>query len=374
MLKYGDHTAMSEPRTDRVQTVTGMIEAGQLGPTLMHEHVLSDLTSLFESPTTATMREVAHEPIGLANLAWIRRNYFHHYDNLVLGDVETAAEELYLFREWGGLTVVDVTTPGIGRDPIGLARVSRRSGVNIVMATGFYVAATHPFHIEGLSSDDLAELMIREIDTGVSLLTPSHDDWMERREDTGLKAGIIKVGCSWPLDPAERRVLHAAAEAQRRCGVPITIHTGRDERSPHEIADELEEAGADMSRTILGHLDLRVQDQAILWDLAERGCFLQFDLFGTESSFFASTQFDMPSDAQRLDRIIALIERGAAPRVLISHDIVMKYRLRRYGGHGYSHILENVVPFMRKKGFTETVINQILVDNPSEVLTIHSSS
>lgn len=362
---------MTEPGS--IQTVTGVIRPEQLGATLMHEHLLSDLTSLFETPSAASAKHMAYQPIGLSNLSWIRRNYFQHYDNLLLGDVATSVDELRRFREWGGTTVVEATTPGIGRDPVGLARISRLSGVNVVMATGFYVAATHPSCIHGMSPEDLADLMTRELETGVVSFVPSHDDWMERREDTGIKAGIIKVGCTWPLDPAELRVLSAAVESQRRCGVAITIHTGRDERSPHQIMEALEDAGADMSRIILGHLDLRVQDQGILRDLAEQGCFIQFDLFGTESSFFASTPFDMPSDAQRLDRLMALVEHGAGARLLMSHDIVMKYRLTRYGGHGYSHILENVVPFMRKKGFTEKMISEILIDNPRRALTVPPS-
>ena len=354
----------------QAQTVLGKVDSCRLGPTLMHEHILTDVRNLFEPPQTAAASARAYDSIRLDNLSWIRRNYFQHYDNLLLGDVRTAIDELRLLREWGGGTIVDVTTPGIGRDPVGLARISRSSGVHIVMATGFYVAATHPAYMVDKTADQLADIMKSEITDGAQLIIEGHDDWMERREETSTKAGIIKVGCTWPLEEREKRVLTAATQTQRECGVAITIHTGRDQQSPLEIAEFLQGAGADMSRVVLGHLDLRVQDMSILWELAELGSYLQFDLFGTESSFYASTQFDMPSDAQRLDRLVKLLEGDTASRLLISQDICTKHRLRKYGGHGYYHVLENVVPFMHKKGISADVIRQIIVENPAHVLSL----
>ena len=356
----------------QVQTVLGKVDSHLLGPTMMHEHILVDVTSIFESPQTASAKSRAYDSIRLDNLSWIRRNYFQHHGNLLLGDIPAAIDEMRLFREWGGGAVVDVSTPGIGRDPVGLARVSRSSGVHIIMATGFYVAHTHPSHILNKTEEQLADIMRSEILSGVQLTTEGHDDWLERREETSIKAGIIKVGCTWPLEDREKRVLAAAVQIQRECGVAITTHTGRDQESPLEVAEFLVDAGADMSRVVLGHVGLRVQDMRILWELAELGCYLQFDLFGTESSFYASTPFDMPSDAQRLDRIVKLLEGDTASRLLISQDICTKHRTSKYGGHGYYHILENVVPFMRKKGISDEVIKQIIVENPARLLPLRT--
>lgn len=42
---------------------------------------------------------------------------------------------------------------------------------------------------------------------------------------------------------------------------------------------------------------------------------------------------------------------------------------KKYGGHGYTHILENVVPKMRQRGFNNDTINKILCDNPRTWLT-----
>ena len=45
----------------------------------------------------------------------------------------------------------------------------------------------------------------------------------------------------------------------------------------------------------------------------------------------------------------------------------MKMRLTRYGGHGYAHILDNVVSLMRAKGISEEYIGTILVENPKRL-------
>jgi phosphotriesterase-related protein len=71
----------------------------------------------------------------------------------------------------------------------------------------------------------------------------------------------------------------------------------------------------------------------------------------------------------RLRLIKELVSRGHIDRVLISHDIDDCTRLRKFGGHGYSHIYRNVVPLMRTRGFTERDIERILVDNPKRLLT-----
>lgn len=356
-----------------VQTVLGKVDPRLLGPTMMHEHILTDITGIFEAPRTASEKVRAYEPIRLDNLAWIRRNYFRHHDNLLLGDIPTAVDEMRLYREWGGGAVVEVTPPGIGRDPVGLARISRASGVHIIMATGFYVAHTHPTYMLDMTVKQLADLMSSEITGGIRITTEGHDDWQGHREETSVKAGVIKVACTWPLPEREKRVLAAAAQVQRETGVAITTHTGRDQRSPMEVAECLMDAGADMSRVVLGHLDLRVQDIEILWELAELGSYLQFDLFGHESSFYGATPFDMPSDGQRLDRMVKLLEGGLASRLLISQDICTKHRLTRYGGHGYYYILEHIVPFMRKKGISNDVIKQIIVDSPARLLPMRGS-
>ena len=112
----------------RVQTVLGTIDPDEMGVTLPHEHLFADITTLVEAPYEASQRGRAYQPVSLENLGWIRYNYFRNYDNALLTDEGTALSELDLFHRAGGTTIVDVTTVGIGRDPIALARGASTCG------------------------------------------------------------------------------------------------------------------------------------------------------------------------------------------------------------------------------------------------------
>ena len=36
----------------------------------------------------------------------------------------------------------------------------------------------------------------------------------------------------------------------------------------------------------------------------------------------------------------------------------------KFGGHGYSHILNNVLPKMKAKGVSQATIDRIMIENP----------
>jgi phosphotriesterase-related protein len=361
---------MSRLLAGRVQTVLGTIDPAQMGITLPHEHLFVDTTALLEPPAEATDRARSQMPFTLENLGWIRYNYFRHHENVRLDDEETAIAEAELFRRAGGTTIVDVTPIGLGRDPLALARVARATGVNVVMATGYYVGATHPPSLAAASEEELVTRMVTEIRAGAILerATPSGHDIVRPDVHTNVRAGVVKVGCSYPLLPAEEKVLRAAVETQRQTGAAITIHVGRHDESALQIVGVLEDAGADMSHTILGHLELRIERLETLDRVAASGCCLELDLFGHEQSYFPNAERDMPSDAQRLDLLEHLREIGALDRVLVSHDVCSKHRLARYGGHGYSYLPACVAPRMRERGFTEAEVEAMLVSNPARAL------
>jgi phosphotriesterase-related protein len=168
----------------------------------------------------------------------------------------------------------------------------------------------------------------------------------------------------------EIKVLRASAQAQKMTGAPLLIHPGRDETAPLQIIEVLAEAGADLSRTIMGHLDRTVFLRETLAKIADAGCFMEWDLFGTENSYYVlNPKIDMPSDAKRMDDIAWVSSQGYGRKVLVAHDICAKHRLEKYGGHGYSYILDHIVPRMRSRGFISEAIEDILVNNPRDVLT-----
>ena len=337
-------------------TVLGPVSPDDLGPTTTHEHLLIDFKMMFRPPSEARERPKAFEPVTLQNLGWVSYDPFRNQDNLELLDEETAIDEVQRFKTAGGRTIVEATTFGIGRDPHGLVRIARATDVNIVMGAGYYVDAVHPDDMDDKSDSEIADEIVAQLTTGV--------------DDTGVRAGIIgELGCTWPLTDNERKVLRGGALAQRETGAAILIHPGRDPAAPFEILDVLAEAGADTGRVIIGHLDRTIADVDVLLELAQRGSYLEYDLFGWEVSNYSPSDMDMPNDSQRIAFIERLVQEGHAEQVVIAHDMCFKSRLANYGGHGYSHILENIVPRMRARGISERDIDSIVVANPARVLT-----
>lgn len=148
-----------------------------------------------------------------------------------------------------------------------------------------------------------------------------------------------------------------------KCGV--SIHPGRDNKAPFELVRLFLEAGGKADKLIMSHVDRTIFDIEEILEFAALGTFVQMDLFGTECSFYQlNTDADMISDAERINKIRKLIEEGRADQVLMSHDIHTKHRLVNFGGHGFSHILNNVIPKMKFRGVSDEVIHQITVENP----------
>ena len=87
-----------------------------------------------------------------------------------------------------------------------------------------------------------------------------------------------------------------------------------------------------------------------------------------QSFYSLDLRVDLPNDAERLRWMRRLIARGHLDQIVISHDICYRSRLCEFGGHGYAHIFANVVPLMRRRSFSETEIDRILVGTPRRLL------
>lgn len=348
-----------ESLVGKAQTVLGPVDPESLGVVLPHEHLFCDLRAYFTEPETADKKAIAYEPVSLDNLYWVRRNYFTNRDNLLLDDAELAAREAFIFKRAGGATIVDMSNTGLARDPRGLVEVARKTGLNIIMGCGYYIAVSHPAEAQRKSTEQIADEMTTDVLAGV--------------DGTGIRAGIIgELGCSDPLEPDERKVLEAGALAQRRTGAALNIHPSPfSDRLALEIVDILGNAGADLRRVVISHCDQWCYNLDTRRRLADAGCYIEHDTLGFQADMeFSFGQWrDLPSDAQRLNDIKELIDRGYLDRLLISGDICTKHRLRSRGGWGYAHILENLVPVMRAKGFSEEDLQALMVDNPRRVLT-----
>lgn len=336
-----------------VVTVLGPIPAEKVGITLMHEHLLLDATPWFREPEEASKRDMADMLVSIEMLGALRNDPFLCRDNCRLFDEQTATEEVMRFRLAGGQTIVDPTCRGIGRDPLALQRISRATGLNVIMGAGYYLEPAHPAHVRGMSVEDIAEEIERDVVEGVD----------------GVRSGIIgEIGISKDFTDEEEKVLRAAARAQAATGVPLEVHLPGWERHARRVLDTVTAEGGDISRTVLCHMNPSGVDYEYQAGLAERGAWLEFDMIGMDF-YYADQQAQSPSDEENARAIKALRDGGYLDRVLISQDVFVKIQLVRYGGTGYAHILDHFVPRLRRHGFTHAEIRQLLVDNPRQVFT-----
>jgi phosphotriesterase-related protein len=356
MATQGRSEIHGGPLTGMIQTVLGPVPRERLGITTTHEHVLVDLSHLQKVPVEASRRAKFYAPVTMELLGSINFGGQTNLDNSRLIDIDTAIGETLLFRRAGGDTIVEATSIGIGRDPEGLRQVARATGLNVVMGASYYVGASHPPDMDTRSEADIVDEIVRDIRVGVG--------------QSGVRAGVIgEVGCSWPLTASERKVLRASGRAQRRTGAPLLIHPGRHEAAPQEIVEVLRDVEADLPRTIVGHIERTLLQRANMKKLAESGCILEFDLFGREHSYYKhSPNIDMINDAERIRLLAWLISEGHGRQLVLAQDTAAKTHLVRYGGCGYAHILQNIVPRMRTRGIREEDIQTMLVETPARVL------
>ena len=336
----------------RAQTVLGPVAPEALGPTLMHEHLLVDIR-----PPARRGPEHLGPEIRLDTTWAINYGTLPAARNYLIEDVDVVTAEVRRMLEAGGRTIVELSSGGLGPKPEALAKIATATGAHIVMGCGHYVDDYQAPANRTRTADDFARDMVTAAFEGA---------W-----GTSVRAGILgEIGCQAPWTAQEQRVMRGAILAQQETGLALNVHPGRHPDQPQQVADFIRAHGGVIERTVISHIDRTVFDADRLLRLADAGCVIEFDLFGQESSYYRLADIDMPNDAGRLRWIRLLIERGHGDRVVISHDICYQTRLVAFGGHGYGHIFAHVVPMMRRRGFSETEIQAILVDTPRRLLTI----
>jgi predicted metal-dependent phosphotriesterase family hydrolase len=308
-----------------VQTVLGPIDPLVLGVTLPHEHTQ---IALWQIPGRWDYWQLTRdEPVILAELA--------------------------AFRAVGGSGIVDLTLPGVGRDPTWLAGLARASELHVVMGCGWYRGAYYPQEtlIDRRSVDSLADELVREATEGVG--------------ETGIRPGIIgEIGTDKPwVSALEERVHRAVARAARRTGLAITTHAVL---SPVGL-DQLrifESEGADPARVVIGHADSYPSLDHYL-AIMERGASVEFDFLGM--SFSAAERH---GEGRIVTLLTELLARGHIDRVLLSQDVCHDSQLRHYDGNGYTYLATTFLPRLRSAGVSEPEIETMTVVNPRRLLTI----
>jgi predicted metal-dependent phosphotriesterase family hydrolase len=313
--------------TELVVTVAGPIPADQVGFTLPHEHLSCSLDRV-------------HQRQQLWDFG---------------SDVSVMAAELAEFRGLGGDCVVDLTPPGLGRDPRWQSALAARTGLHIVMSAGWYRESFYPpqARIGQRSVDDLADELVGEINDGV--------------EGTGIRPGILgEIGTdqAW-VSPAEERVHRAVGRAAVRAGLAVVTHSLRSTVGLTQLRI-FEEEGLEPERVVIGHAD-SVLDLDHHLAIVGRGANLCMDLLGLPEGGGAARE------DETIKLMGALVERGYSDRILLSQDVCSNAQLKVYGGGGYAYVAPHFLPRLRSADFAEADIAQFTIHNPRRLLTVARS-
>ncbi|XP_020712063.2 phosphotriesterase-related protein [Athalia rosae] len=339
-----------------IETVLGPVELSALGKILTHEHLALDFTG-FYVPPPPKLTNYFDKKITLQNVGLVKQYPYASMHNVTFNDKDThdaILSDVQLLHKFGGGTIIENTSHGLRRDIPFMQHINLATGIHVVAGTGYYVASTQAQSTLGMTKEQMYNLMLREMT-------------LECEGSPGVKTGFIgEVGSSWPICDFEKKAIQATAEVQAQLGCPVSFHPGRNSKAPFEIIRLYLEAGGAVEKAIMSHLDRTLLENEDLLELSSFGCYCQFDLFGTECSHYQlNPELDMPSDAQRLDKIMLIKKEGRIDRVLLSHDIHTKHRLLAFGGHGFSHIYNNILPKMLTKGFSQDDIDAMTVKNPT---------
>jgi len=309
----------------RVMTVAGPIPPERVGFALPHEHTKIAL--------------------------WHVRGRFDYWE--LAADELTMADELRDFRRRGGRTLVDLTLPGVGRDPDHLRRLASRSGVQIVMGCGWYREPYYPpeARLERRTVDDIADELVHEFSHGVG--------------DSGVRPGIIgEIGADKPwVSPIEERVHRAAARAAIRTGMAITTHAVQSAVGRDQLAIFVDE-GVDPARVVIGHAD-SWPDLDHHLAVLDAGANLEFDFLGH--------RFDPVDEAREprvVELLVELLDRGYGAQILLSQDVCHDMQLKANGGFGYTYLQQHFLPLLRTAAVGEGELERMMVANPRRILTL----
>jgi hypothetical protein len=164
----------------QAMTVLGPVDVGDLGLTLMHEHLLHDGTGYpcwFLPSADQATKGVAEMPVTMEILGYLQRSPFICRDNTRLVRSDPVVNELVAFRAAGGSTIVELTNRGMSPDPEGLVNISRKAAVNVIAGCGFYVDHTIAAWVRPRSVDDLTTQILGELLDGIA--------------GTRIRAGVI---------------------------------------------------------------------------------------------------------------------------------------------------------------------------------------
>lgn len=303
-----------------IHSVTGQVDSSELGLTLIHEHMRVRSESVYVQ--------------------------FPHLYNEEK-EFARAVEQVSKVKKLGVKTICDPTVMELGRDIRFIERVSRKTGVQIIAATGIYSYHYIPPHFQNRGIDYMADLFVRDMEVGI--------------QNTSIKAGFLKCATdAQGITPDVEKVIRAVARAHKRTGAPIMTHSHPATGTGLKQLEILLGEGVDPKRVLIGHTGDTDNTEYIL-KVLDYGAFIGMDRYGLTKE--CTTE-------NRNTTVIELAKQGYADRMFLSQDHCCTIDWYSEGAAEQmfpkwtmSFVLEEVLPELRKNGVTEEQISQMMIDN-----------
>ncbi|MXR13122.1 phospho-furanose lactonase [Mesomycoplasma hyopneumoniae] len=290
----------------------------------------------------------------------------HEHPDFVMLSNEAAIAESLEYASRGGKTIVTMDPPNVGRDVYRMLEIAKalEGKVHIIMATGFHKAA---FYDKGASwlalapTDEIVKMIVAEITQGMDEYNYSGP--VVRRSKA--KAGIIKAGTGYgAIDRLELKSLEVAARASIETGAPILVHTQLGTMA-YEAAKYLIDFGANPRKIQISHLNKNPDKYYYAKIIKELGVSLCFD--GPDRvKYFPDTTL--------AENIKYLVDLGLEKHITLSLDAGRVLYQRNYGKlkgkwtFGLTYLFDRFIPLLEQVGISKETINNILVNNPAEIL------
>lgn len=321
-----------------IQTVLGPVDPDDLGITYSHEHL-----------------------IIRGGLGLVREPGFK------LSSVDKMVGELGSFVAAGGKAVVDMMPIDSGRQPADLVTISKRSGVHVIAATGFhsnlYYDDEHWIH--HYSASQIANLILAELTVGMD----RHSYNGPIVERLPAPAGVIKLATEYHhATKTQHKLIEAYGEVFAATGFPFSTHTEHGTFALDQIR-LLGDKGVPPSSILIGHTD-RLPDPGYHKAIASTGAYLIYD---------TASRAKYNPDSTLVDLLRTMVDAGYGQQIMLGTDMARPSYLRAYGGGpGLDYILTRFLPRLREEGFSDDVIDEMMVLNPARAFsrrkTVHEAS
>jgi phosphotriesterase-related protein len=314
------------PRVAQVETTAGPVDAGELGLTLVHEH----LRTRSESVAVAFPRL---------------------YDEM--HERERALDWVSQAMDRGVKTICDPTVMELGRDVRLQAQVAHQTGVQLVVATGIYTYHYLPEHFRNREIEYMAEQFVRDIEEGI--------------QGTDVKAAFIKccTDAQGVTDDVEK-VLRAAARASNQTGRPIMTHSHPASGAGVAQMGIFLEEEVDPGKVMIGHTG-DTDSINYIETLLAMGPFIGMDRYGLDIL--------MPTE-RRNATVVELCERGYADRMFLSQDACCtidwyppELVAQMAPNWHMTYLLDDVVPALKEAGVTDEDVKTMMEENPPRWLS-----